>query len=344
MEYQKCLICGNRDAIKTNSHIIPSFLVAQVCSYDGSGKRDKEVMFTMTPYEERVYTGQIPSTKYEELFDLDNLTDDRIEEELKNNTASKDYIFCPVCEKRLSDILETPYSTFHKQGHKIDSKVAYMFWLSIVWRLSVSGQFAFRLPLVIEQRLGDALNNFMSRMAVGSDTQDVIDNCFFRYRLIKATDSKANQQGYLGGHYNYDYSILTYTIGDLVLSAHFDNDDIPDGYDYYGFEDMLRKAPLNDGNKNEEAYIVEGTVYDRLLEKFVILTAKKKLDSEMMKAQTCWKAVGLEGEMPKHIMGSFIQQLYSEDVKQGDRHSPDRYVRLFNDVLQSFGYVPKLMN
>lgn len=34
-----CLICGKADASKTNSHIVPSFLVSMYDSYDNSGKR-----------------------------------------------------------------------------------------------------------------------------------------------------------------------------------------------------------------------------------------------------------------------------------------------------------------
>ena len=109
MEYQDCLICKENQATKTNSHMIPSFMVAKVCSYDGRGKRDQEVMFTLTPYEENVYVGGIPDTKLEELFDTDKLTDERIEKELSNNTVSRDYIFCPKCESSLSIYLESPY-------------------------------------------------------------------------------------------------------------------------------------------------------------------------------------------------------------------------------------------
>ena len=116
MEFQDCLICKKSKATKTNSHIIPSFIVAKVCSYDGSGKRDKEVMFTMTPLEEKLYLGAIPDTKIEELVDTQKLSDERIEQELRNNTASKDYIFCPECEKNLSVYLETPYAECLQKG------------------------------------------------------------------------------------------------------------------------------------------------------------------------------------------------------------------------------------
>lgn len=341
MEYQYCLLCGEREATKTNSHLVSSFLVAQVCSYDDSGKRDKEVMFTMTPYEDKVYTGQIPDTKYEELFDIDNLSDERIERELKDNTASKDYILCPVCEKRLSDILETPYAQFHKQGGEIDPKTAYMFWLSIVWRLSISDQFAFRLPPAIEQGLGRDLNAYMESIVSGKEVDTLIMECPFRYRLIRAVGSNANKQGYLGGHYNYDYNIFTYTIGDVTLCAQFDEKPIPDEYQYYGYESIIRYAPLNNGIEPLMVHDVSGEEYDSLLHNFVIQTAKKKLMAEMEKAQACWNAVGLEGKMPSKIMGKFLQTLYGEKVKQGDRHSRERYVEVFNEVLQSFGYRPK---
>ena len=38
-EHGPCLICGKADASKTNSHIVPSFLVSMYDSYDNSGKR-----------------------------------------------------------------------------------------------------------------------------------------------------------------------------------------------------------------------------------------------------------------------------------------------------------------
>lgn len=341
MEYQKCLLCGERDATKTNSHIVSSFLVAQVCSYDGSGKSNREVMFTMTPYEDKVYTGQIPDTKYEELFNMDHLSDERIDRELKDNTASKDYILCPVCEKRLSDILETPYAKYHKQGGNIAPQTAYMFWLSIVWRLSISEQFAFRLPPAIEQGLRRDLHIFMESVSNGVDTSPIIKSCPFRYRLIKAEGSNANRQGYLGGHYNYDHNILTYTIGDLILCAQFNENALPEEYHYYGFEKLINEVPLNNGDNAVSIHYVKGKEYDALLRNFVIQTAKKKMQGEMEKAQACWNAVGLEGKMPSNIMGAFLQTLYSETIKQGDRHSKERYVDLFNEVLQSFGFEQK---
>lgn len=63
-----CLICKKEKVTKTNLHLIPSFIIAKVCSYDGSEKRNKEIMFTMTSYKDKLYVGTIPDTKLDELF------------------------------------------------------------------------------------------------------------------------------------------------------------------------------------------------------------------------------------------------------------------------------------
>lgn len=51
-----CMICGENKATKTNSHIAPSFLMASFTSYNGLGKRDSEVMFTITNSKDSEYT------------------------------------------------------------------------------------------------------------------------------------------------------------------------------------------------------------------------------------------------------------------------------------------------
>ena len=157
MEYPKCTICGIADATQKNSHLIPSFMVSKVCSYDGSGKRDKEVMITMSSYQDKVYLGAVPDTKVEELFDKEKLTEERINKELKNNTATKDYIFCPKCEAKLSRYLESQYAEAINKGKDADNFVAYFFWVSIVWRMSISKQFQFSIPSEVEEKLGRCL-------------------------------------------------------------------------------------------------------------------------------------------------------------------------------------------
>ena len=83
MDDNKCLLCNVNNATAENSHIIPSFLIAKVCSYNGGARRDQEVMFTITPTSDKLYLGKIPDTAIDKVLDLDNLEEERIENELK---------------------------------------------------------------------------------------------------------------------------------------------------------------------------------------------------------------------------------------------------------------------
>jgi large subunit ribosomal protein L30 len=159
-----CLICHSNKATKTNSHLIPSFLVAQVASYDSSYKRGKEVLVKITPNKRSIYVGELPDTKLEELFDTENMSDERINEELKQNPVSEDYVFCPSCEKKLSYYLESPYSTYlQNNASNISTEIHVFFWISVVWRMSILNKYGFKLPELIEKRLNDSLNVFFEQ-------------------------------------------------------------------------------------------------------------------------------------------------------------------------------------
>ena len=92
-EHGPCLICGKADASKTNSHIVPSFLVSMYDSYDNSGKRGRDLQISITDIGRSTYVGAIPSTKYDEIFNEDSLNDEKRIEELKNNPDARDYVF-----------------------------------------------------------------------------------------------------------------------------------------------------------------------------------------------------------------------------------------------------------
>lgn len=342
MEYQDCLICKENQATKTNSHMIPSFMVAKVCSYDGRGKRDQEVMFTLTPYEENVYVGGIPDTKLEELFDTDKLTDERIEKELSNNTVSRDYIFCPKCESSLSIYLESPYATYIKQGKTINPDVAYFFWVSIIWRVSISKIFGFKLQDDIEQHLGKCLQEYFECVQNGRDANHIVDECNMVYRVLRCpsffTDN--DNASYLGGMPSKDANIITLTLGDIVICATFNKSSMVD-YNYYGLESKLIEAPVNNGKEAERYVEIEPqTLKDantQMIQKVahVFNCHQKKLADEI------WNRIGLPGVMPNEIFIEFMEAYHSESVKPGDRKTKERYVDIFNQTLKRFGYVLK---
>ena len=90
----KCMICQENEATKTNSHVIPSFLVTMFTSYNGSGKRDTEVLFSISDTKDSVYTGRaVPDTKLEGLFDTEKLTEELITAKRKAHTFKNEMCF-----------------------------------------------------------------------------------------------------------------------------------------------------------------------------------------------------------------------------------------------------------
>lgn len=341
MECDNCLICNREKATKTNSHLIPSFMVAKVCSYDDSGKRDKEVMFTMSPYEDKVYVGAVPDTKLDELFDQKKLTDERINQELKNNTASKDYIFCPKCEANLSKYLETPYAEHYSKGKSIQSDIAYFFWLSIVWRMSISRQFQFALSEDVESNLGECLNEYIEAAANNNrDVVRIVEKCRFSYRLLRSPSYLPNGLAYIGGNYCEKTQTLSLTLGDTILCVNFDreNFELSQDYTYIGFEDVIKSAPANFGIISEQCVNVEEETFEDVMRQYVKEVASKRLEYERVLADAIWKKLGLPGDMPSKIFKSFIERLYSEEVKQGDRKTNERYIQVFTETLEAFDF------
>lgn len=163
----KCPICGN-DADKTNSHLIPWFIIKNCITEDGSGIQDKEISYTIsTGHFTKRYTGRsILPEKLEELGALDSL---QTEEE---NPYSRDYLICKACEAKLSRLESIFANQFRemkilaaipglpqKNGLSIliDEKYEYglyqLFIQSIFYRCSIGRLDGFMLHPVIEKKI-----------------------------------------------------------------------------------------------------------------------------------------------------------------------------------------------
>ena len=288
----QCLICHERIASKKNSHIIPSFLIAPIFSYDGSNKRGSEVMVTITPIEERVFIGELPDTKIEKLFDQDSLTEERIDNELRINTASRDYIFCPKCESDLSKLLETPYSVEFRDN-KTSRVVPYFFWMSVIWRVSISDQFGAKLDSQIENELGASIKAFLN--AAESDNEviaRIIANSSFCYRILRFDGYLTNSPGNIVAQYDTDNKILSIVIGELIICASFACDVIPDTYTFFGSEAYLRIAPINNGTSDEIISHHDSSEFNGIMKEMVSTLATQKISTEYDIINSCWQMVG----------------------------------------------------
>lgn len=331
----KCLICNNKKATKTNSHIIPSFLVAMVSSYDGSYKRSKELMFTISSFQEKIYTGALPDTKLEQIFNTEALTKDRIENELSKNTVAKDYIFCPQCEKNLSKYLESPYSANLLRNEQISYDIPLFFWISVIWRMSACGDYGFKLPKDIEDRLHSNLEHYFRLKEEGKDVKPLLKDINFRYKILQCRNFCKENAGYIYCTYDKHNSILTMSIGDFCVCGMFENDDFTDDFAFFGLEPYIKKAPINKGYNDEEKFNISPDVYKKSIQKFVNFGAKLRLKDEFQILDKMWILSGRIGFMPIRMKILFLQLLYDENVKLGERHIPQRYIDIFEYLIHN---------
>lgn len=331
----KCLICNDKDATKKNSHLIPSFLVAMVVSYDHSYKRDKELMITISPHQSKIYTGALPDTKLEQIFDINNLTEERIASELSKNTVAVDYIFCPTCENNLSIYLETPYSSKIQREAKISDDIPLFFWLSVVWRMSVNGNHGFKLPSDIEGMLHNNLNSFFQLKEKNDDVNPLIEKNLFNYRIVSCKDYCKSNGGYIYSQYDKENNVLTVMIGDICICVTFDKEKLPENYSFFGLEKYINKAPCNKGKEEEIILAVSKEDYKSSVQEFVQYGAsiRKREDFELL--DYMWKASGRLFFMPIRMKIKFMEMLYDDKIKLGERHTSQRYVDIFNYLIDN---------
>lgn len=332
----KCLICNENDATKKNSHLIPSFLIAMVASYDHSYKRDKELMITISPHQSKIYTGALPDTKLEQIFDTVNLTEERIANELSQNTVAVDYIFCPTCENHyLSKYLETPYSSKIQKDIAISNDIPLFFWLSVVWRMSVNGNHGFKLPSDIEEMLHDNLKTFFQLKEKDDDVNPLIEKPYFNYRIVSCKNYCKSNGGYIYSQYDKENNVLTVMIGDVCICVTFDKDNLPEDYSFFGLEKYINDALCNNGKEAEIILPVPIEDYKSSVQEFVKYGASIRKREDFALLDYIWNATGRPFFMPIRMKFRFMEMLYDANIKLGERHTPQRYVEIFNHLIDN---------
>lgn len=212
---QKCLLCKKNDATKTGSHLVSHFLIQRFFSYDGSSKRDKEVVesFDLTGQDNRTFMGHNVNADIAERLVGHELTDEEVEQEnAKSNLLMRDYFFCPECEARFG-IVESYYADILSGKVKdYPPQIPYLFWLSVVWRMSV-GRLAIRMLPKHENHIRKALDKALSNERESIKLSGNLGHC--AYRIAKADTIKDETPSIIGVH----DCVLPYQmiIGDYVL-------------------------------------------------------------------------------------------------------------------------------
>lgn len=108
----RCALCREAEADKTGSHLAPNFMIHGMFSFDGKGRRNREISMRdhLNTSERMVYYGPEVSPDAINADHGGDLTDEELEENVNNLVC--DHLFCNTCENRF-EILETYYSTYY---------------------------------------------------------------------------------------------------------------------------------------------------------------------------------------------------------------------------------------
>ena len=108
----RCALCREAEADKTGSHLAPNFMIHGMFSFDGKGRRNREISMRdhLNTSERMVYYGPEVSPDAINADHGGDLTDEELEENVNNLVC--DHLFCKTCENRF-EILETYYSTYY---------------------------------------------------------------------------------------------------------------------------------------------------------------------------------------------------------------------------------------
>lgn len=141
----RCCLCRTFPANKTGSHMVPNFLAHPTFSWDGKGKRDHEALnhhFLNSAERNCTFYGrEVPEWRFAMGEGKDEVSEEDIEKNI--NQLMYDNEFCSRCEDRFG-VLETAYSRYYNgQVKSINQRIAYLFWLSVLWRMSMGSMSIF---------------------------------------------------------------------------------------------------------------------------------------------------------------------------------------------------------
>ena len=337
-QHGPCLICGKADASKTNSHLVPSFLVAMYSSYDNSGKRGKELQFSITSTGRSVHVGSIPDTKYEEIFDENSLEDEDLIKELMNDPNATDYVFCATCEKLLADYLEAPYADSIKNNKIIDGSVAYLFWLSVIWRMDACKlHFGFHLDDNISNSLHQLLATFFDDNGIINDKSKPRPE-IFNYKLLYCPGFCKNTQKGLQ-YCNFKAGVLTFIIADFILVGYFGGvNNLPDDYLFESLRPWINQAIVNDGTKGTEQKLeIDDVVMEDTINSFKSFAVKIKMTHYLEIIVGLWRELRVPLPLTDQIIQEIIGEVFSEDLKLAERDTIPSTAAAIKSVLMKHG-------
>ena len=252
----RCCLCRLLPANKTGSHMVPNFLAHPTFSWDGKGKRFHEALnhSFLNDIEKfcTFYGSEVPPERFAMGEGKEEVSEEDIEKNI--NQLEYDNEFCSGCENRFG-ILETAYSQLYNgQKKNVHPRVTYLFWLSVLWRMSM-GSMSIFMDMHDELQLRELLDRNMldSEKAIADSN---IDLGSWKYVIFRAEGLKDGDKSILGSRMEHSPYVVMFN--DLVMVFYHDK---PSDKELSIGPIVVDRDKLNDWHTYEQTVRVDRRFY-----------------------------------------------------------------------------------
>ncbi len=336
---KKCLLCQNHPADKKGSHIVPHFLSKRIDNEPGQTGRDKELGFVITEGSTSSYFGR--SVQPEILKEIyGEVTDELIEE--NKVEGIEDHYFCSGCETRLS-VVENEYAKTIEQATKTEQNytsieqpfVGFLFWISIIWRLSIQEYSGFKLKAKEEKKLRRIIDTYLkdSIEKITPNKKD-IDLNDIGYKLIRAPKFSDTLSTWLHWSTIYErpYSIV---IDEYILFLYFKKAHLKGmPLEFYGSERFKNQAEYVTPFKSETIFGITNVQYKTFSEKIALFGATKRMQFLSHKLDLLHHKLGGRGKrMNIQLKGEILKRIANSDVELGNKNTPENHIKIISETI-----------
>ncbi|WP_179346680.1 hypothetical protein [Winogradskyella ursingii] len=336
---RNCILCDKNPADKTGSHIVPHFLTKRIDNEVGSHARDKELGFRITQDTTESYFGSaVLPEKLEEVYG--EVTEEIIEN--NNIDGIVDNYFCTNCENRFGEF-ENEYaksltkSTSLNKNYVSEKRpfLGFLFWTSIIWRLSIQDDSGFKLKPQEEKKLGRILNKYLvlniKELTFDKNDSDLSDIGYKIVRSPKFSD-KFSTWLHCSPYYERPYSLI---IDEYLVFLYFKKSHLKGMVqDFYGSEEFKSQAIFNTPFTDENIFGIEHEDYKIISQNIALFGARKRIENLSWKLDMIHQRLGGKGKQmyPKY-KSEIMKRITNSEEVLAKKGTTEEYIKIIIETI-----------
>jgi hypothetical protein len=356
-----CRLCNKAEATKTNSHILPHFLIKTAINKEGSKQRDYELTFSISENEfVDTFFGRSITLETIEQYKGRELNEEEIK---KQNPFAMDYLFCPSCENKISKLEEYYSKNVHQRllknnadkvfkdsvGNqilvfdKVSLEMVLLFIYSIFFRCSISRYHGFRLKnwerklrKTLNKYLDDSIEKIEQRIQSGIGDFLYLPVINTHFQMPEGDDPTKNFVTIL--HSTLPYFVY---LNDVTFQMFTREKDVGKSKEFfYGITDMIiQKESVN---KKGKPFQVVSLTEDQL-KKVLTVTFESMATRQMNFIKNAFQEVHkliFRTNPSAELLSYFVQTLVTQEIAQGERYGREAMAQAMFKCCKIYYQIP----